>query len=304
MGYICVVGGANIDITGKSNSKISLHDSNPGRLTVTVGGVGRNIAENLARLGLNVKMLTVLGTDVYSNMIRNNAMGVGIDLSDSLVIDGANTSTYLCLTDSDGEMYVGLSDMDILDNLTPQFLASKIDIINGADCVVCDTNVPQCLLWLAKNATVPLFVDTVSAKKTRLVAEELGDVFCIKPNIYEAEVLAGMAIETDDDIAKVVEIIHSKGIQWVLLTLAEKGVVASDGSGLKHVPTLAKNVVNTTGAGDSFLAGVVSGYVKGRDIFTSALLGSAASALTIETSDTVSTAMSAEKIAKIVESVK
>ena len=80
MGYICVVGGANVDIFLSPYKKLKLRDSNPGQLRISCGGVGRNIAENLARLGNDVKLLTVLGNDGNAELIKSNAKQCGIDL--------------------------------------------------------------------------------------------------------------------------------------------------------------------------------------------------------------------------------
>ena len=64
MGYIAGIGGANMDIHGRSDRQLIMRDSNPGSLHTSLGGVCRNICENLARLGETVRLITVVGDDV------------------------------------------------------------------------------------------------------------------------------------------------------------------------------------------------------------------------------------------------
>lgn len=137
-----VIGGVNIDIGGTSAAPVVAADSNPGRVEVSMGGVGRNIAEDLARMGMPVAMLTALGEDGHANELRAHSAQVGIDLSRSVVIPGQRTSTYLCLNHPDGDIYAAVSDMGIYDCLTPEMLMPHLDWLNGASVVIVDANMP------------------------------------------------------------------------------------------------------------------------------------------------------------------
>lgn len=297
--YVCVIGGANIDISGTPYNQLKLRDSNPCHSTVSLGGVGRNIAENLARLGVDVVLLTVLGDDKYATMIRANADTLGMDMSHCLVADG-NTSTYMCINDHMGDMYIAVSDMGILQYLTPEYLASKLDIINGASCVIADTNIPQCMQYLQDNVTVPLFIDTVSASKTQYIRHDLHNIFCLKPNVLEAEILSGIDIVDQDSLDRAVDIIHGKGVQWVLCTMGDKGVYYSDAAHRGTVPAYSTELVNTTGAGDSFVGGAVSAFITGADIAQCARQGCAVSSITIADSSTVSSHVTLDSVHNII----
>jgi len=299
--YVCVVGGANVDICGTPFSPLNMRDSNPGKVTLSLGGVGRNIAENLARLGVCVKFITVLGEDVHAEEIRSSCNRLGIDVSHSLTMVGRQTSTYLCLNDADGEMSVALSDMDIFDNLTPQYLAEQAEVIDGAECVVADTNVPQCLKYLLRTAKPPVFLDTVSAKKTAIVKDDVSGAFCLKPNLLEAEILTGVKVKDDETLAEAIGKMHASGAKWVIVSCGERGAYVSDGVKTEFLPTFAKHVVSTTGAGDSFVAGLVYGFVHGKDVFESATIGGAASALTVSDKLTVSPSMTEKAIFEIIK---
>ena len=138
--YIAVVGGVNIDIGGRSDAPLVAGDSNPGRIRSSLGGVGRNIAHNLALLGAKVRLITALGADDGAKRIEASCADLGIDLTDSLYVHDGATSTYLFLADSNGDMALAMNDMAIYEHLTPAFLETKLTTLNAAALVVLDTN--------------------------------------------------------------------------------------------------------------------------------------------------------------------
>ena len=153
--YIVVIGGVNMDIGAVSRSALVARDSNPGRVTTSLGGVGRNIAHNLCLLGEQVSMVTVLGQDGFAQSVRDNAAAIGLDLTHSAVIPGGRTGTYLFIDDCDGDMALAVNDMDIYDHITPDFLRQRMDYINHAGLVVVETNLPEASLqWLCEHLSL------------------------------------------------------------------------------------------------------------------------------------------------------
>lgn len=138
--YVCVVGAVNLDICGCPEKKLIFRDSNPGAVTLTPGGVGRNIAHDLRLLGVEVKFLTAFGGDSHAQLLRNDCVELGMDLSCALDVPGGRTSTYLYITDERGEMQLGLSDTDISAAITPNYLQRHLDVLDGAAAVVLDGN--------------------------------------------------------------------------------------------------------------------------------------------------------------------
>lgn len=301
MGYVCVIGGANIDIIGTPKTKLNAFDSNPGHLKITFGGVARNIAENLKRLGCDVVFITTFGGDDFAISLKRSLEALNIDISHSLTLENERSSVYMCLNDITNDMFIGLSDMDILDKLTPEYLSTKLDVINNATCVIADTNIPNCLEYLQDNVSVPLFVDTVSAKKTKLIADKLHNIKCLKPNIYEAEILSGMQISSEIDIERAVAEIHKKGIEEVFLTLGDKGAYYSNGSAFGKIDAFKTSAVSTTGAGDSFLAGLIASYCEGMPIRERAQFASAVAAITVSDANTVSDKATRQNVEKILK---
>ena len=164
--YVTVVGGMNMDIGGRPYKKLVAKDSNPGAVRMSPGGVGRNIAHNMSLMGLDVRLVTAFGDDVYAQKLAAVCGELGIDISQSPVIPGGHTSTYLFINDETGDMQLAVSDMDIYDHLTPQVLQSRRQLLDGSQVVVLDTNLPaETVAWVAKNCRAPIFADPVSSAK-------------------------------------------------------------------------------------------------------------------------------------------
>ena len=300
--YVSVIGGTNIDITGKTFEKLNANDSNPGIVTTSLGGVGRNVAENLSRMGLKVEFISILGGDNYSRDIQESCKSLNMSLNNSIILEDERTSIYLSIIDDDGEMAVAISDMGIYDMVTPDFLKERLDVINESLACICDTNMPkESLEYIMDNVKVPIFIDTVSIHKTEKIKENLHNIFALKPNILEAQILSDIRIESDDDLIKATDVLIQKGIKQLYLSLGAEGVYYTDGINRGKLPSITKNIVNVTGAGDSFLAGVVWAFVKGLDIEDAAKSGLAASNITLQSHDTVSKDISEENLIKIIE---
>ena len=286
--YVVVIGGANVDMLGIPYTKLTRHDSAPGKLSLSFGGVGRNIAENLARLGVPVKFITALGDDDNGIRLKGELEELGVDLSYCLIKKGANTSSYVCLSDERGEMQYALSDMQILDNLDEAFFEDKFDVINGAKCVVLDTNLKDILEHLIANIKVPIFLDTVSAQKAQMCKDYVKNLFFVKPNVVESEALTGDTINSKSDVERVANKLLDMGNKNVVISLGANGVYFTDGFECGYMKNGDFAIVNTTGAGDAFMAAEIFGYLNGKSLEASTRLGLSAAKITISSLDTVS----------------
>ncbi len=196
--YVTVVGGVNMDIGGWPYEVPVAQDSNPGAVRMSLGGVGRNIAHNMSLLGLDVRMVTAFGDDLYAQKIAASCGELGIDISQSPIIPEGRTSTYLFINDEKGDMALAVSDMDIYRHLTPQLLSRRQKLLSGSQVQVIDTNIPaESIAYLAENCHVPIFADPVSTAKAVKLQPVLGRLHTLKPNRIEAELLSGVAI-TDE----------------------------------------------------------------------------------------------------------
>ena len=295
--YIVVVGGVNVDIGGRSFARLVNQDSNPGVVKLSLGGVGRNIAHNLSLLGMDVRMLTAFGDDVYGQRVAASCAELGIDIGHACRVAGGTTSTYLYLTDEDGEMALAVSDMEICKRITPAYLGANLGLLQNAQLVIADANIPQeSLIWLAENCTAPLFCDPVSTTKAEKLRPILNRIHTLKPNKIEAELLSGVKIETDEDLEKAADKLLAMGVRRLFISLGSDGVYAATGEQKLKLPNLPGKMVNTTGCGDAFMGALAWAYLEGMDLEETALAGLAAGSIAMESDETINPAMSATAI--------
>ena len=290
---VVVIGGANIDISGKSTDPLVRHDSNPGAVRLSHGGVGRNICHNLSLLGVDVALITAFGDDRWAADLKRDCHELGIDVSQSLTLAGQSTSSYIYIDDYDGEMYCAVNDMSVLDSLTKEVLAERLGYINSAQICFVDTNLTQeTIAWVCENVKVPLFSDPISCAKAPKLAQSIGRLHTMKPNRYEAEVLAGIRIKDDDDMRRASEVLMSTGLEQLFMSLGREGLYYSDGlvSEKLHLPE--RHIVDVTGAGDAMSAALAWAYLEGMGIDEAARAGIAASSIAVESASTVNTDLS------------
>ncbi len=314
---VTVIGGANTDIKGKPSGTFLPRTSNPGTITETAGGVGRNVAHNLALLGIPTALITAVGDDVGGNHIRTETAAAGVDLSATLVVPGVRTGTYLAILDERGEMVAAVSDMHILEELTAFYLNSQERTIRRARLVVVDANLEEealaYVLATARAAKVPVVALPVSVEKAVRLVPYLAGVDYLIANRHELTVLvrgpsdvAGIADKQSDGIVDEAAALLAAGPRAVLVTLGPAGVfvLARQAGGTPAGTRLAAYpgpVVDVTGAGDAFAAGFVYGLYHGSDTITAARYGLAAARLTVAATTTVSPQMSAAAIGRLVE---
>ena len=295
--YVVVVGGVNVDIGGKSFAPLVDADSNPGTVQVSLGGVGRNIAHNLSLMGTDVRLLTAYGDDVNGQRVASSCSELGIDMSHARHITGGTTSTYLYLMDDKGEMALAVSDMEICKKITPTYLSGNLGLLQNAQVVICDANIPEeSLIYLAENCTVPLFCDPVSTIKAEKLRPILNKIHTLKPNRLEAELLSGVKIETKEDVAKAADKLLEMGVHRLFISLGADGVYAAMGDQRLTLPNLPGQMVNTTGCGDAYMAALAWAYLEGLDLKQTALAGLAAGSIAMESVETINPAMSATAI--------
>ena len=295
--YAVVVGGVNMDIGGRSFGPLVEADSNPGAIQLSLGGVGRNIAHNLALLGADVRMLTALGEDLYGQKILTSCAELGIDASQALKVPGLPTSTYLYIASPDGDMALALSDMAICDRITPDYLAANLATLQNAKVVVADTNIPaESLRYLAQNCNQPLFCDPVSTKKAEKLLPILHKIHTLKPNRLEAELLSGVPIREKKDVETAAAVLLQKGVQRVFISLGADGMYAADQENTLWLQNLPANMVNTTGCGDACMAALVWAWMEELDLRDSALAGLAAASIAMECGETINPAMNAPAV--------
>ena len=301
---VTVIGGANMDINGFSVDPLNMADSNPGRVEYCPGGVGRNIAENLHRLGADVRFIGIIGDDPGGIFIRNSSKRMGLNIEHSLFLKSETqvTSVYIALMDSNGEMKLALADMNIMEQMTTEHLESKARVIEESAIVLLDTNLPEAIISFILDrfgGAGPLFfLDPVSARKAPKAASRIGSFDTIKLGRMEASVLSGVEIPNVPDsgtggalmekLKEAARVFIDKGVRRVFITLGKEGVFTASAAKSFFTPVRYVQPHNTSGGGDAFMAGIVYGTLHGWDEERIVSFSLAVARITVHSKTTVS----------------
>ena len=297
--YAVVIGAANIDIGGTPYKPLIPGDSNPGVIKMSYGGVARNIAHNLTLLGFNVELITAAGDDTLGMEMLRKCEAIGLDTSLSVVVPGGSSSVYLFINDEKGEMDLALSHVDIVNNITPEYIESISDVINSAEVVVADCNLSQeTILKLKDICKVPLYVDTVSVSHADKIKGHLEGIDTIKPNLLEAEFLTDMIIESEYDCLEAARALINQGVRRVFISMGPDGMIAADKDHAILADRYPVTVKSTTGAGDSAMAAIVWSTLneEGDGLTELAMAANAAASATISVDPTIHPGMSVDLI--------
>lgn len=264
-GVVAVVGAANMDILVQTSMGLAPSDSNPGHILCAPGGVGRNVAENLARLGLTTRLFSVVGDDVFGQALLAATRQAGVNVDGVSVCAGRGSASYLAWHGADGDMLAAVNDMGLLDALTPDVLEKHAAGLKQAQWMVLDCNLTvAALARLLQSPVAPVFVDAVSVVKCEKVLPWLSSVYLLKVNQREAAVLSGQRVETVHEACLAASALHRAGAKQVVVSLGGLGVCWCDADGQTgHLSAGTVAVVNTSGAGDALLAGLVLGCSEG-----------------------------------------
>lgn len=299
---IAVIGASNVDISATSASPLIFGDSNPGKVEMGFGGVGRNIAENLCRLGQSLTLITAYGEDPFGQMLRQQAGELGLDISLSLRDVQCSSSLYICVNQPDGEMSLAINDMEICNRLSPAFFQDKLPALSAREAVVVDTNLPaETLAFLARSCPAPLFAETVSIPKALKLKPILSRFTGIKTNRGEAEVLTGLGVHTPEEALEAAKALHRAGVRYVLLTMGSQGALVSDGREAFWMPPMTYAMVNTTGCGDAFFAGALWAWLEKQNALSMLRHGLGMAALCAADPHSVSPYISPQALRDILE---
>ena len=313
LSYVVVVGGANIDIKVAIKGAAIPGTSNPGTATVSVGGVGRNIAHNLARLGTPVRLISAVGRDPEGDRLLDETAAAGVDVA--AVRRGGKTGVYSAVLDRDGELVIGVSAMDVVDEITQRLLGRNRATIAGAAFIVADCNLPRSSLqWLqqsAKEQDIPFLVEPVSAikvEKLNAVLRRGAAVHTVTPNLQQLAALTSRDLRSLEATQEAARVLHDRGVSNVLVGLGAEGALLSamqgDGVRQHHIPAAQAKPQDVTGGGDAHVAGYVAGLVGGMKPLAAALLGQAAAGLAVSSAESVSRKMSMKNLTQSASALK
>jgi pseudouridine kinase len=297
---ILVIGSASLDIVGRTSAPIRFATSNPGILSSSVGGSARNIAENLARLGMHPVLISAVGDDPEGERVLGETSAAGVDVEHCLQLKGQRTGAYLAVLDDQGALHLGLDDMPTIAWITSDHLRSCNDLFKGAAALVVDANLPPkslaTAISLASRHKVPIVADTTSVSLARRLQPHLKKLWLITPNEAEAAALCPRPVPHADAprVIEAARYLVSQGVGVAVITMAEFGVgyATADSSG--HIPAPRIEIIDPTGAGDALTATVLFALLNDIPLDEAVRLGISAAAHTLRSRGSVAPDLSLE----------
>lgn len=305
--YILSIGGSNIDIQGFSKNRILLKESNPGKIKVCAGGVERNIVNNLSNIGLKeIKFVTSIGDDIFGDILLDNIKSLGVDTS-YVVRKGASTS-YIAILNNDKDMEIAMSDMDALDeNVNVSYLDTIKDVISNASFITIDAVMNRGIFeYLINNfPNKRLLSDAVSIRKVEHIKGLEKYIYALKINSNEASFLLDKEINTIDEGKEAVKEFLDKGVKEIYITFGALGIcygVIGDNN-VYHLEAPKVNIVNASGAGDAFMAGIAYSIFHNYDLDYKVKFSAIMSMLALESEDTVNNNISLEIVEQRIKTI-
>lgn len=296
---VLVIGAMAVDAKGQPSDALVPSRSTPGAVHFSIGGVGRNIAENLARLGIRTTLLSAVGDDPIGRILLDSTARSGVNTTHVVTSARHRTAGYIAILDRNGMPAYAIDDMAVIQEVTPGFVYRHRRLVCDADMIVLDANLSprtiSSIFDLAQKYQCPVCVDPTSAVLASRFVPHLSDILLMTPNASEAEALTGLELG-QTDAHTLAAALTGKGVEIAIVTLAELGLyyVTSDESG--RVPALRRDVVDLTGAGAALAGGVIFGLLNGFEVGEAMRLGVSAAALTIQVPETVCPQLSLDRL--------
>ncbi|HEY7908781.1 MAG TPA: carbohydrate kinase family protein, partial [Thermomicrobiales bacterium] len=298
---VVVIGAAGFDIKGRVTSdRVFEGSSNAGELTMGVGGVARNVAENLARLDVPTTLIAAVADDMLGEMVVQRTRDAGVDTDLVLSVPGARTGAYLGLLAPEGDVLMGIDDMGIVRRITPRVVRQARRILRGAGIVVMDANLPtqtiRTVRRICSAAAVPVCIEPVSLPLIGRIVPCIPGSALFTPNVAEAEAILGCTIATLEEAQAAALAFREWDIDIVVVTLGGGGAVYATSEGSGHVPAIQTDIVDESGAGAAMTAGIICGLMHRFPIDEAIALGASAASLTLLSPETVRSDISLEQV--------
>jgi pseudouridine kinase len=299
---VIVIGAAGLDMVGRITGEPETGTSVPANIRVAWGGVARNVAENLARLGESVYLLSAIGEDFAGEALLRTLVESGVETSRIRRMPGVSTGAYLAVVDPHGELRLALDDMHAMETIDVAWLETQADLFDDCAMVFVDANLSAAamrfIFQLAHRKHIPVAADPVSRTLASRLKPHLRDLALVTPNAREAGVLLGRELNphAPDDAVMAARDLVAAGVSCALISLDELGVAYADAEGGGHIPARRTPIIDPTGAVDAQIAAVLFGRLNDIPLDESVRLGVAAAALTLRSAHTVVPDLTVEKL--------
>lgn len=292
---VSIFGGAHIDRRARIFGTTVPGSSNPGSWFEEAGGGGFNAARNLARLGLDVRMISPRGGDAAGETVALAAIEAGVIDCPFIFLD-RKTPSYTAILENDGNLVIALADMELYRLFSPRRLQQRAmrEIISASDLIVTDANLPEetlaALVSRAADESKPVAAIAISPAKVGRLVKSLSGLTFLFMNEAEARALTGR------DSADAVEwpaLLQGVGLSGGVITRGGQPAIAfHNGKIVTVAPPQLDALSDVTGAGDSLAAGFLAAFVAGEPLDLCLRSGVAAAGITVRSPLAVSEKMS------------
>jgi pseudouridine kinase len=301
---VLVLGTSCLDVKAQPLSAVVPATSNPARIRFSPGGSGRNIAENLSRLGVDVALLSAVGDDLLGQRLIDRTAEAGVDVTRVIRSPEYSTGAYLAMFTEEGHQGYVLDDVSQLKAATPAYVRKHARLFRTAKMAVLDGNLERetvaAALQIARRHDVPMCFDPASVRRAYALRDHLTAFHMVTPNAAEAGALLDMSISGVEDALEAAKRMVSSGVEIAVVTMAENGLVYVTsqglGQGYGRIPAPRCEVVDWTGAGDALMAAIVYGLLNEMPVDDCMRLGVSAAALALASPQSVNPAMSLEML--------
>ncbi len=301
-GPVLVIGAAGVDIVGRLRGELRSKTSTPAVIRSSYGGVARNVAENLVRLGQPVNLISVVGEDDEGDRLLQGLVAAGVNPERVLRTSQYMTNSYLAIIDSQGELQFALDDMRAINSLTPQFIREQAALFKEASILFVDANLPKdtlrTVMSLARRAHLPICADPTSVSLAVRLRPYLSRFFLMIPNNAEAAVLSERTSPVNGrrQALEVAKYLISQGVDIVIITMAEQGLCYATSESSGYIPAIKTSILDPTGAGDALTATVIFALLNDIPLDDAVRLGVSAASLTLRFRGAVVPDLSLEKL--------
>lgn len=299
---IVVLGASSLDVVGRPFDALQPGTSTPAQIHPSFGGVARNVAENLARLGMNVSLISVVGDDQVGRQLLEHTASTGVDVSACIKAQDYGTASYIAVLAGDGELQYGLDDMRILSRLTAEYIKQQEALFRQASLVFVDANLSppalKAVFQLARRYKLPVCADATSTSLAARLLPHLPRLTLLTANRIEATALLQGQIKVSDRLSalEAARAFIRMGVQIAVIPIAEFGVCYATSETSGHVPAIRTRILDPTGAGDAMTAAIIFALLSGMEIDEAVRLGVSAASLTLSSPGSVATNLSLESL--------
>jgi pseudouridine kinase len=298
---VLVIGAAGMDIVGLLKGDLHPGTSNPAQIRSSFGGVARNVAENIARLGQPVELVTAVGDDATGEQLLKQIAAAGVGISAVIHSTEYRTGSYLAVVNANKQLQVALDDMRAISALSAEYLRAKESLFEQASLLFLDANLSKETLRaafsLARRYHLPICADPTSTSLATRLQPYLARLHLITPNIDEASILCAQAYPARPQQAiEAAKCLVSQGVRIAIVTVAQFGVCYATSETCGHIPAIRTEIVDPTGAGDALTAAVIFALLNDISLDDAVRLGVSAATMTLRHRGAVVPYLSLEKL--------